>query len=182
MKRGMFMGAPFPPRPDACLIGGDHSGVAFAPGAGEIGAVKVPDLPFSQQLGIRAAPVGAAHLLELPFAPLLHNHLGTMHAAAQFALAEAASAECLQRNFPDLAGRVFAVVRGAEVKYRRAATTGLFAHGAPDAATVTGLRAGLAERGRVTAVILIDLKDAAGTLTFHGKFDWFISQVPPPLV
>ncbi len=141
--------------------------------------MKATDLPLNQQLGIRAAPAGAAHLLEMPFSPLLHNHLGTMHAAAQFALAEAASAECLQRHFGELAGRVFAVVRGVEVRYRKPASAGLFAFGTPDEATCGSLRAELAARGRSTAVILVDLKDEAGTLTFHGKFDWFISQVPP---
>ncbi|MDI1337604.1 MAG: YiiD C-terminal domain-containing protein [Lacunisphaera sp.] len=143
--------------------------------------MKAADLPLARQLGIRVAPAGAAHLLELPFTPLLHNHLGTMHAAAQFALAEGASAECLQRNFAELSGRVFAVVRGVEVKYRKPATGDLLAFGAPDAATAAGLRSELAARGRAGAVILIDLKDRAGTLTFHGKFDWFISSVPPPV-
>lgn len=144
--------------------------------------MKVTDLPLNRHLGIRGAPAGAAHLLEMPFTPLLRNHLGTMHAAAQFALAEAAGAECLQRHFPELVGHVFAVVRGVEVRYRRPATGDLFAFGTPDDATRDGLRAELAARGRTTAVILIDLKDATGTLTFHGKFDWFISQVPPPLL
>ena len=62
---------------------------------GGIAAMKATDLALNQLLGMREAPAGAAHLLELPFTPALHNHLGTMHAAAQFALAEAASAECL---------------------------------------------------------------------------------------
>ena len=140
--------------------------------------MKVLDLALNQLLGIRAAPTGATHLLELPFTPPLHNHLGSVHAAAQFALAEAASAECLQRHFGESAGRVFAVVRSAEVKYRQPATGDLLAFGAPDEPTRTGLRAELAARGRCRAVILIDLKDRAGTLTFHGKFDWFISAPP----
>lgn len=114
----------------------------------------------------------------MPFTPLLRNHLGTMHAAAQFALAKAASAECLQRHFGAQAGRVLAVVRGVEVKYRKPAANDLPAFGAP---TRTGLLQGLAARGRATADILIELKDRAGTLSFHGKFVWFISQVPPPV-
>ena len=142
--------------------------------------MKATDLALNRLLGIRDAPAGEPHLLEMPFSPQLHNHLGTMHAAAQFALAEAASAECLQRHFGELAGRVFAVVRGVEVKYRAPAGGELLAYGSPDERTRGGLRAELASRGRATAVILIDLKDRAGTLTFHGKFDWFISQVPPP--
>ena len=142
--------------------------------------LKATELAYNRALGLRDAPAGAEHLLELPFSPLLHNHLGTMHAAAQFSLAEAASAECLQRRFGAAAGQVFAVVRGVEVKYRRPATTDLLAYGRPDDATNENLLIELAECGRTNAVILIDLKDRAGTLTFHGKFEWFISRIPPP--
>ena len=142
--------------------------------------MKATDLALNQLLGIRDAPAGAPHLLEMPFTPQLRNHLGTMHAAAQFALAEAASAECLQRHFGELAGRVFAVVREVVVNYRKPATGDLLAYGTLGESTRTGLVAGLATRGRASAVILIDLKDRTGTLTFHGKFDWFISQAAPP--
>lgn len=142
--------------------------------------MKATDLALNRLLGMVAAPAGAAHLLEMAFTPQLQNHLGTMHAAAQFALAEAASAECLQREFGAAVGPVFAVVRGVEVKYRQPATGDLLAHGAPDEATRAGLVADLAERGRCRAVILVDLRDRAGTLTLHAKFDWFISRLPPP--
>jgi acyl-coenzyme A thioesterase PaaI-like protein len=145
-----------------------------------VAALKATDLAYNRALGVCDAPAGAEHLLELPFVPLVHNHLGTMHAAAQFSLAEAASAECLQRRFGAAVGPVFAVVRGVEVKYRRPATGDLLAFGRPDEATAANLLAELESRGRANAVILIDLKDRAGTLTFHGKFEWFISRVPPP--
>ena len=69
-----------------------------------------------------------------------------------------------------------------EVKYRRPATGDLRAFGAPDENTRDRLVAEFSARGRFSAVILIDLKDHAGTLTFHGKFDWFISRVPPPVL
>ncbi len=143
-------------------------------------SVKVTDLAYNQALGIRDAPAGAGHLLELPFAPLVQNHLQTMHAAAQFSLAEAASAECLQRQFGAALGEVFAVVRGVEVKYRKPATTDLLAFGEPDETTRTQLVAEITRRGRSSAVILIDLKDRNGTLTFHAQFEWFISRVPLP--
>ncbi len=142
--------------------------------------MKATDLALNQLLGIVAAPAGAPHLLEMPFTALLRNHLGTMHAAAQFTLAEAASAECLQRHFGAETGPVFAVVRGVEVKYRKPATAGLLAFGAPDDDTRDHLVAALTARGRFSAVILVDLKDRTGTLTLHAKFDWFISRVPPP--
>jgi acyl-coenzyme A thioesterase PaaI-like protein len=141
--------------------------------------VKATDLALNRLLGIVAATEGSPHLLEMSFTPQLHNHLGTMHAAAQFALAEGASAECLQREFGAAVGPVFAVVRGVEVKYRRPATGDLLAYGAPDEDTRANLVKELAGRGRCSAVILVDLKDRAGTLTLHAKFDWFISRVPP---
>lgn len=144
--------------------------------------MKATDLAYNQALGIRAAPAGAAHLLELPFAPLVQNHLGTMHAAAQFSLAEAASAECLQRHFGAALGDVFGVVRGVEVKYRRPATGDLLAFGTPDDLTRDRLLTEMASGGRTSALILIDLKDRAGTITFHGKFEWFISRLPPSQV
>ena len=53
--------------------------------------MKPSDLALSRALGLTEAPEGAPHLLELPLAEVTRNHLGTMHAAAQFALAEAAS-------------------------------------------------------------------------------------------
>jgi acyl-coenzyme A thioesterase PaaI-like protein len=71
-------------------------------------------------------------------------------------------------------------VRSVEVKYRRPATGDLLAYGEPEPLTRNRLVTELNRRGRSVAVILIDLKDRAGTLTFHGKFEWFISRVPPP--
>lgn len=144
-----------------------------------VAAVKATDLAYNQALGIRDAPAGATHLLELPFVPLVHNHLHTMHAAAQFALAEAASAECLQRHFGDALGEVFAVMRSSELKYRQPATSDLLAYGEPEAETRAQLVDQVKRRGRSFAVILIDLKDRGGTLVFHGKFEWFISRLPP---
>jgi len=144
-----------------------------------VAAVRATDLAFNQALGIHDAPAGAEHLLELPFVPLVKNHVQTMHAAAQFALAEAASAECLQRHFGTALGDVFAVMRAAEVKYRKPATADLLAYGAPDEPTREHLVDQMNRRNRSVAVILIDLKDRSGTLTFHGKFEWFISRTPP---
>ena len=90
--------------------------------------MKSTDLAFNQLLGIRPAPEGTAHVLEMSFGDNVKNHLGTMHAAAQFALAEAASAESLHRHFGAMASEVFAVVRSVDVKYRKPATADLLAY------------------------------------------------------
>jgi acyl-coenzyme A thioesterase PaaI-like protein len=149
-----------------------------APPGGTLVELKATDLAYNQALGIRIAPAGAMHLLDLPFTPLVLNHLGNMHAAAQFSLAEAASAECLQRHYGVAIKGVFGIIRRVEVKYRHPAAGDLQAFGTPDDHTRDHFLAELAGRGRTAAVILVDLKDRAGTLTFHGKFEWFISRVP----
>lgn len=141
--------------------------------------VHPSELAFSQAIGLRAAPPDAPHVLELPCSDLTRNHLGTMHAAAQFALAESASAVCLQREFPSLDGKVFAVVRGSQVKYRRAATSTLYAFARADELTRTHLVADLNSRTRSKATVHVELKEADGSVAFTGVFDWFISHAPP---
>lgn len=138
--------------------------------------MKPTDLAFSRVLGMRDAPADAPHLLELPLAEVTRNHVGTMHAAAQFALAEAASAVALQRAFPGLEERVLAVVRAARVKYRRPGTGPLHAFGWLDADEAARVASDLAERSRVAATVRVELRDAEGGVAFAGEFDWFIAR------
>ena len=144
--------------------------------------MRPTDLPFNKTLGITDAPPDAAHLLELPLTARVSNHLGTMHAAAQFALAEAASAERLRRDYAEQAGSVFVVVRGATLKFRRPATGTLHAFARVDDNTAQHLAHDLATRSRTIATVLVELKDLAGNLTFAGSFDWYIGQPEKPSV
>ena len=141
--------------------------------------LRPTDLAFNRALGICLAPDEADYLLELPFGPIVQNHLGTVHAAAQFALAEAASAECLPRTFGPAVGAVFAVVRSSEVKYRHGGTGDLLAYAVPDDPTRENLIRELETRGRATAVVQVDLKDRSGGVTFHARFEWFIAKTAP---
>lgn len=63
--------------------------------------MHVTDLAINKMLGMQLAPEGNGHILEMPESPLLLNHVGTIHAGAQFALAEASSGEFLLRQFGD---------------------------------------------------------------------------------
>jgi acyl-coenzyme A thioesterase PaaI-like protein len=58
----------------------------------------VTELPFNSFLGIRSAG-DSAYLLELPAGSQYLNHLGTVHAGAQLALAEASSGEFFAQAF-----------------------------------------------------------------------------------
>ncbi len=72
------------------------------------------DLAINQTLGMQLAPEDCGHLLEMPESPLLLNHVGTVHASVQFALAEACSGEFLLRHLGDMQSRVFAVLRTSD--------------------------------------------------------------------
>ncbi len=136
--------------------------------------MRPADLAFNQLLGIRNAPAGAPHLLALPWSDRLCNHVGTVHAAVQFALAEAASAECLLRAFPGIAAKAFAVARQVDVRYRKAATGELHAFAKPAAETVDGLERELAARKPAFAAVEVELRSPDGTITFAGRFTWYI--------
>jgi acyl-coenzyme A thioesterase PaaI-like protein len=158
------------------FLGAPRNTVALPAAATRLRDVKPVDLPLNQALGIVEAPAGTPHLLEMPFAEIHRNHLGTMHAVAQFGLAEAASAESLLRRFPNLADGVIPVMRQVAVKYRRPGQGRLLAFATMDEAKANSLADNLARHGRALADVAVTLKDEAGQTTFHGTYTWFISR------
>jgi Domain of unknown function (DUF4442) len=153
--------------------------------------MHVTDLAINRAMGIQLAPPGSDHILELPESPaaLLLNHVGTVHASVQFALAEAASGEFLLRQLGESGlsegeqEQVFAVLRTSTVKFRKPAPLGFGKLRASarfedtprtsptDAAHVS---AALASRGRALVAILVEVADAQGVVTMTGQFDWFL--------
>jgi acyl-coenzyme A thioesterase PaaI-like protein len=95
----------------------------------EIGEEKetimdVTEIPFNRFIGITKAYLPDAVFLQLCESENLVNHLNTVHASAQFALAEAAAGECLLHTFKDIASgfSLIPVVRAVQVKYRKPAS------------------------------------------------------------
>lgn len=137
--------------------------------------MKPTDLPFNRRLGVRKPTESAGASLELPFAPGLENHIETFHAAAQFALAEAAAAECLRVTFPDLVTRALAVVRHAEIRYRAPASGTLSAFPELPRDAAATLPHELAARGQAFVPVEVSLRDAGGQIASHATFKWYIS-------
>jgi acyl-coenzyme A thioesterase PaaI-like protein len=138
--------------------------------------MHVTDLAINKTLGMQLAGLDDGHILELPESPLLLNHVGTVHASVQFALAEACSGEFLLRQLGDAQSDVFAVLRTSDVKFRKPANGTLraaarFANG--DGKTVS---TELASRGRVLVSVLVDISDTQGVVTMTGKYDWFLQR------
>src|SRR5688572_16465493 len=134
------------------------------------------DLALNRALGLRLALEQNAAILDMPESPLLLNHVGTIHASAQFALAEASSGEFLLRHLGDAQKQVFAVLRTSEVKFRKPAhgtlhASAKFAEGNADSVSTE-----LASRGRTLVSISIEVADAQGVVTMTGQFNWFLQR------
>jgi acyl-coenzyme A thioesterase PaaI-like protein len=138
--------------------------------------MHVTDLAINKTLGMQLALAGHDHILEMPESPLLLNHVGTVHASVQFALAEASSGEFLLRHLGELQSQVFAVLRTSNVKFRKPAHGALrasarFADGVADS-----LAAELSSRGRALASVLVEVADTQAVITMTGQYDWFLQR------
>ncbi|MDQ2727327.1 MAG: DUF4442 domain-containing protein [Actinomycetota bacterium] len=79
-------------------------------------------VPFNTHLGIEVIDIGpGTAVTRLPDDPRLLNHVGTQHAAALFAVAEAASGAAVVGMFGDELRAATPLARKAEISYRRPA-------------------------------------------------------------
>jgi hypothetical protein len=138
--------------------------------------MHVTDLAINKALGMQLAPAGHDHILEMPESPLVLNHVGTIHASAQFALAEASSGEFLLRHLGESQSHVFAVLRKSEVKFRKPAHGVLRASARLADGVAAALPAELSSRGRALISVLVEVADAQGVVTMSGQYDWFLQK------
>ncbi len=137
--------------------------------------MNVLALPFNKILMIKKSNVPDT-ILMLDDRVQYQNHLGTIHASAQYALAEASSGEILERNFGDWNGAYFPVVRRAEVKYKNPAKGILFSTGFIDADRAMLAKKELSEKGRTLVDVMVKIVDEGKNITFESTFTWFIAK------
>ncbi len=135
--------------------------------------MNVADIPFNRFLGLR--PDGS--VLTLPEDPKYQNHVGTVHAGAQFSLAEAASGQWLLGKFGDAAADYLAVVRHVEAKYRHPATGELTAKAEVSAEEADRFRDTLERRGRAAIEVRVQVLGADKAITLEATFEWFAQRV-----
>ncbi|HEV7404171.1 MAG TPA: DUF4442 domain-containing protein [Chthoniobacteraceae bacterium] len=135
---------------------------------------SVTELPFNRFVGIEVA-ADAAHLLRLPSGEQYLNHLGTVHASALLALAEASSGEFLLRHFGSSDG-VIPVVRRIEAKFRKPARGAVGSTAGAAVEALTQLEADLAAKGRALISIGVELHDESGTHVLSASVEWFVQR------
>ena len=137
---------------------------------------SVIELPFNSFLGIQIA-TESSKLLRLPSGNQYLNHLGTVHASALLALAEASSGEFLLRHFGSIQG-IVPVVRRFEAKFRKPANGAVTSAATAAPAALEQLDAELASKGRALIPITVELHDQSGAHTLSATVEWFIQRLP----
>ena len=137
---------------------------------------SVTELPFNSFLGIQIA-TEPSELLRLPSGDQYLNHLGTVHASAQLALAEASSGEFLLRHFGSTEG-ILPIVRRLEAKFRKPANGAVTSTATAAPTALEQVDAELASKGRALISIMVELHDESGTHTLSATVEWFIQRLP----
>lgn len=135
---------------------------------------SVTELPFNKLLGIQLASY-AEHLLQLPSGNQYLNHLGTVYASAQLALAEVSSGEFLLRHFGS-ADDLVPVVRRVEAKFRKPANGSIVSNASAAPEAVARLDAELSSKSRSVISITVEVYDELGAHTLSATFEWFIQR------
>jgi len=136
--------------------------------------MDVMKIPFVESVGIARDADG---ILTLPFDGHVHNHLQTVHAAAQFALAETASGDALLSLFPDLVSEVVPLLRDSQIKYKSPATTAITAYPMVSDEAVSHFLDRLERKGRASITMDVVLRDDNEVVTCRGSFNWYVQRI-----
>jgi uncharacterized protein (TIGR00369 family) len=133
-------------------------------------------VPFNTFLGIEVVSLadGVAEA-RLPLRREVMNHIETMHAAATFALAEAASGAAMSGAFVADILSVRPVATGATIEFLKTAKTSVTAR-AKTLEVPEVLRARLKADGKVVFDVVVDVSDEAGVVFSRVKVGWHVSQ------
>jgi len=135
----------------------------------------VERVPFNASLGLRISQIDEGRArATLPFRPEIGNHVGTLHAAVQYGLMEAASGAALLGAIPDYLERATPLVLGAEITYKAPADGDCRADATVRAEDVARARTELAERARTRIDVAVTLIDAAGTTATEATIRWYV--------
>ena len=141
-------------------------------------SIDITQIPLNRDLGMVPSERPDA-IFMFPAHDRYHNHVGTVHAAVLFTLAEATSGEFLQRHFASALPHVAAVVRRSEIKFCRPALTAIHSRAEADPTTLDRVLDQVARRGRAGIAVSVSIIDENDTIVMTAIFEWFITAVTP---
>ena len=132
------------------------------------------NIPFIENMGIEAGDNGS---LYLSFNQKLLNHVGTIHASAQFTLAETQSGFYLELMFPQYRDKVVPLLRSSSVNYKQPATKDIYSVATASKEALDKFDTQFLKKGRAVITVDVTLYDIDNSVTMTGEFSWFIQKV-----
>jgi len=132
------------------------------------------NVPLVSHLGIERRD---EKTLKLACNSNVQNHIGTIHAAAQFALAETQSGDYLSGLFPQHKGKFLPLLRSSTVKYRNPASSEIYAEAVAKEVDLEKFETQFLKKGRATISVAVKVMDSEGVMTMEGEFNWFVQRV-----
>jgi acyl-coenzyme A thioesterase PaaI-like protein len=133
-------------------------------------------VPFNRHMGLEIIDIGPGTAsVRLPEVPHLLNHVGTQHAAALFAAAEAASGGAMAGAFADLMMSVTPLARDASIRYLKPAR-GPITAGARVAEDHDAVRARLDADGKADFAVDVQLTDANDVTVAEVTVSWHVRK------
>lgn len=134
--------------------------------------MNVFELPFNKYIGLKKS-FDDEYLLMLPDKNEYLNHLETVHASAQFALAEATSGYFLLEQFQELTD-ILPVVRRVETKYKKPAQGMIFSKACFANTNKEVILGELNSKKRVLLTVKVQLFDSHRNMIMQADFEWFV--------
>ena len=136
--------------------------------------MDVTQLPFNNFIGLKMSNK-SGYLLMLDNRTEYRNHLDTVHASAQYALAEATSGHFLLNEFSELTG-IIPVVRKAETKYRKPTAGIVFSKAKFLETDKNQVLEAFSQRGKILLKVEVSLFDENELLIMQSVFEWFVAK------
>jgi acyl-coenzyme A thioesterase PaaI-like protein len=135
--------------------------------------MRVTDIEFVKLVGIKESE----NRLSLEYKNDVLNHLKSIHASAQFTLAETQSGLYLQKLFPELVGKVIPLLRDSKIKYKKPALKMISALVKCSDEDVARFKEQFDRKGRSTLSLHVEVKDSDEVVTAVAEFSWFIQKI-----
>ncbi len=135
--------------------------------------MNASDIPFAKYIGIKEKE----ERFFLEYSENISNHIRTIHAGAQFTLAETRSGIYLLKLFPELEGKTVVVLRDAKIKYKKPATGTIVANSYADEDKILQFQSQFEKKGRGLLEIKVEIKDDKENLASVSTFIWYIQKL-----
>ena len=137
--------------------------------------MDILSIPFHKYLNIEKFP-GDKYIFQVQERPEYLNHLQTIHACLQLALAEASSGEFLLQQFEELKSEVIPVIRKTEAKYNRPANGTLYSRASFLSSNKENILKELIDKRRTLTHIQVEIFDMNEKKVLSVVFEWFLKK------